>query len=83
MKVNPASEEKLQLLRSQTMAGQSGLQSLSKSKGSNRRPDKYAWNKRLKSIVEGRAAILVMSSVTLFALFGVSFSPFLIYMYLG
>ena len=37
----------------------------------SRRQDKYACNKLLKKIVEGRAAILIMSSVTLFALFGV------------
>ena len=46
----------------------------------SRRQDKYACNKLLKKIVEGRAAILIMSSVTLFALFGVRILE-LTYMY--
>lgn len=72
MKVNPSSEEKISLIKSQTMAsGQSGLQSLSRTNRNSRRQDKYACNKLLKKIVEGRAAILIMSSVTLFCLFGV------------
>ena len=77
MKVNPSSDEKLQLIKKQANSsgiGQSGLQSLSRSNRIPRGRDKHACNKLLKKIVEGRAAILIMSSVTLYALFGVSFS---------
>jgi len=35
-----------------------------------RRDDKYKCNKLLKKIVDGKAATVIMSSVTLFALFG-------------
>ena len=42
-----------------------------------RRDDKYKCNKLLKKIVDGKAATVIMSSVTLFALFGVCHPIFL------
>jgi hypothetical protein len=89
MKVNPVggaagqgseatvNEEKSLLLKSSAGGGSSGgnLQSLSRSRAM-RRDDKYKCNKLLKKIVDGKAATVIMSSVTLFALFGVCNSIF-------
>ena len=68
MKVNPTKEEK-GLLSSKMGSGiLSGLSGKSKSL---KRQDKRACNKLLRKIVDGQAATIIMSLITLYALFGV------------
>ncbi len=83
MKVNPTSgatgvEERNALLASgkgmvmsSSNPGQSNLNSLSKSR-QTRRDKKHNCNKLLRRIVDGKWATIIMSLITLFALFGVS-----------
>lgn len=78
MKVNPtttagggklAGEEKS--LLSNKIGGSFISNLTGKSSKSFRRQDKRACNKLLRKIVDGQAATIVMSIVTLYALFGV------------
>ena len=78
MKVNPTSTQggggadEKQLQASKMGASTASLQSLGRSKASGGKKRKINCNKILKKIVEGKYWIIMMSIVTLFALFGVS-----------
>jgi hypothetical protein len=52
-------------------ASQANLASLGRSNRSQRHQKKHNCNKILKQVVDGKAATVIMSLITLFALFGV------------
>ena len=81
MKVNPVSDAGGGGGMSQKIAHGLSMQFKS-TKSSMRRQDKRACNKLLRKIVDGQMATIIMSLVTLYALFGVC-NPQNLIMYIG
>ena len=73
MKVNPTSSDSKALLATQSLKNKdsgASLQSLNRSK-SGKREKKFNCAKLLSATVEGKYWIIMMTFITLFALFGV------------